>query len=147
MLLLHVENTKSPYRGRGDTTLPPLGRSYVCAVAFHIRKISCPAGLWPWHLCAWRMRLELGYFAHSLISGLNDGTATWILAKVTCSGEPHGPLTATVDDLTHLHILINCSRNISLKITKFNISYLPYFLSDFHQFFHSSVRKFLIKLT
>ena len=29
MLLLHVENTESPYRGRGDTpfhTLPPLGR-------------------------------------------------------------------------------------------------------------------------
>ena len=25
MLLLHVENTKSPYRGRGDTPLPPLG--------------------------------------------------------------------------------------------------------------------------
>ena len=26
MLLLHVENAKSPYCGRGDT-LPPLGRS------------------------------------------------------------------------------------------------------------------------
>ena len=26
MLLLHVENTKSPYRGRGETTLPLLGR-------------------------------------------------------------------------------------------------------------------------
>ena len=26
MLLLHVENAKSPYRGRGDTPLPPLGR-------------------------------------------------------------------------------------------------------------------------
>ena len=24
MLLLHVENAKSPYRGRGDTPLPPL---------------------------------------------------------------------------------------------------------------------------
>ena len=26
MVLLHVENAKSPYRGRGDTPLPPLGR-------------------------------------------------------------------------------------------------------------------------
>ena len=25
MLLLHVENAKSPYRGRRDTPLPPLG--------------------------------------------------------------------------------------------------------------------------
>ena len=37
--------------------------------------------------------------------------------------------------ITHLHIHIDYSRNVMLKITKFKILYLPYFLSDLHQIF------------
>ena len=37
--------------------------------------------------------------------------------------------------LTHVHIHIDCSRNVSSKTTKFKILYLPYFLSDLQQIF------------
>ena len=49
-------------------------------------------------------------------------------------------------NLLILNIHKDWSRNVSEKMWNFKMSQLPYFLSDFHNFLHQSVGKFLLFL-